>query len=102
VRQPKYLKRGDLVEIVNLSPCMSHFSTGIGLVEGNYQDLCGNGYADVEDNSTEHERDKQVYSVYIKGFGSSAWYPRGTLKLLKHASVDFKGIWRKLIKELER
>jgi hypothetical protein len=68
-------KKGDLVYITDSMPdTMKHFTGGtMAVVMGSYADEYGGG-----------EREKHIYSLFVKGEGPVAWYKEDQLTFWSH------------------
>lgn len=85
--------QGDLVFIKeDLGPYMSHFESGCrAIVQYSYNDRYGNG-----DPSKEYENESDiVYSLWLEGMGSCAWYHQNQLTLIEAGREDLLDQWVK-------
>lgn len=89
-------KRGDMVHVLkNLGEAMSHFPSDFdGIVYGSYNDM----YGDKSGIDESH----QYGLILVDGTNSCAWYPEGTLTLVKEGGdAELKAAYRKLNATLE-
>lgn len=76
-------QKGDLVHVAkDLGPSMSHFTSDVdAIVIGSYADQYGG-------------RNRQDYTLHLKGHGECSWYHGSQLTLLERGRSDLLDQWR--------
>ena len=85
--------RGDLVHVAkDQGPGRAHFESDVdAVVLGTYLELHDDGLGDEE---LPDDQDF-LYVLFLKNYGSVAWYPESTLTLLETNRIDLARQWRR-------